>query len=176
LTEMPTLFFEFHGSPAGVAEDAQSVKEIVEDFGGSEFEWTSDEGARRKLWQARHNAYWAGIAANPGKRAVSTDAAVPLSKLAEAVTIAEQVLSKHPYPFSIYPEKPEELEDVRHITHEITMKMIEMGGTCTGEHGIGSGKIQALIEETGAPAVNIMRSIKQTLDPNNILNPGKVFN
>ena len=191
LSEMPTLFFEFHGSPVGVAEDAKSVKEIVEEFGGSEFEWTADEGARRKLWQARHNAYWAGIAAHPGKRAVSTDAAVPLSKLSEAVQIAEQILSKHPYPFSILghvadanfhcfivtdPAKPEELEDVRHITHEITMKMIEMGGTCTGEHGIGSGKIAALIEETGAPAVSIMRLIKQTLDPNNILNPGKVFN
>ena len=191
LSEMPTLFFEFHGSPVGVAEDAQSVKEIVEEFGGSEFEWTADEGARRKLWQARHNAYWAGIAAHPGKRAVSTDAAVPLSKLSEAVQIAEQILSKHPYPFSILghvadanfhcfivtdPAKPEELENVRHITHEITMKMIEMGGTCTGEHGIGSGKIAALIEETGAPAVSIMKLIKQTLDPNNILNPGKVFN
>ena len=191
LSEMPTLFFEFHGSPVGVAEDAQSVKEIVEEFGGSEFEWTADEGARRKLWQARHNAYWAGIAAHPGKRAVSTDAAVPLSKLSEAVQIAEQILSKHPYPFSILghvadanfhcfivtdPAKPGELEDVRHITHEITMKMIEMGGTCTGEHGIGSGKIAALIEETGAPAVSIMKLIKQTLDPNNILNPGKVFN
>ena len=191
LSEMPTLFFEFHGSPVGVAEDAQSVKEIVEEFGGSEFEWTADEGARRKLWQARHNAYWAGITAHPGKRAVSTDAAVPLSKLSEAVQIAEQILSKHPYPFSILghvadanfhcfivtdPAKPGELEDVRHITHEITMKMIEMGGTCTGEHGIGSGKIAALIEETGAPAVSIMKLIKQTLDPNNILNPGKVFN
>lgn len=191
LSEMPTLFFEFHGSPQGVAEDAQSVKEIVEEFDGSDFEWTTDEGARRKLWQARHNAYWAGIAAHPGKRAVSTDAAVPLSKLSDAVQTAEQILSKHPYPFSILghvadanfhcfivtdPTKPEELEHVRHITHEITMKMIEMGGTCTGEHGIGSGKIQALIEETGAPAVNIMRLIKQTLDPNNILNPGKVFN
>jgi len=191
LTEVPTLFFEFHGSPQGVQEDANSVKDIVEEFGGSEFEWTTDEGARRKLWQARHNAYWAGIAANPGKRAVSTDAAVPLSKLADAVTVADQILSKHKYPYSILghvadanfhcfvitdPDKPEELLDVRHITHEITMKMIEMGGTCTGEHGIGSGKIDALIAETGAPAVNIMKSIKQALDPNNILNPGKVFN
>jgi D-lactate dehydrogenase (cytochrome) len=191
LTEVPTLFFEFHGSPQGVQEDANSVKDIVEEFGGSEFEWTTDEGARRKLWQARHNAYWAGIAANPGKRAVSTDAAVPLSKLADAVTVADQVLSKHKYPYSILghvadanfhcfivtdPDKPEELQEVRHITHEITMKMIEMGGTCTGEHGIGSGKIDALIAETGAPAVNIMKSIKQALDPNNILNPGKVFN
>ena len=191
LTEVPTLFFEFHGSPQGVQEDANSVKDIVEEFGGSEFEWTTDEGARRKLWQARHNAYWAGIAANPGKRAVSTDAAVPLSKLADAVTVADEILAKHKYPYSILghvadanfhcfvitdPDKPEELLDVRHITHEITMKMIEMGGTCTGEHGIGSGKIDALIAETGAPAVNIMKSIKQALDPNNILNPGKVFN
>jgi D-lactate dehydrogenase (cytochrome) len=191
LTEVPTLFFEFHGSPQGVQEDANSVKEIVEEFGGSEFEWTTDEGARRKLWQARHNAYWAGIAANPGTRAVSTDAAVPLSQLADAVTVADEVLSKHKYPYSILghvadanfhcfivtdPNKPEELLEVRHITHEITMKMIEMGGTCTGEHGIGSGKIDALIAETGAPAVNIMKSIKQALDPNNILNPGKVFN
>ena len=191
LTEVPTLFFEFHGSPQGVQEDANSVKDIVEEFGGSEFEWTTDEAARRKLWQARHNAYWAGIAANPGKRAVSTDAAVPLSKLADAVTVADEILSKHKYPYSILghvadanfhcfivtdPNKPEELLDVRHITHEITMKMIEMGGTCTGEHGIGSGKIDALIAETGAPAVNLMRSIKQALDPNNILNPGKVFN
>jgi len=191
LSEMPTLFFEFHGSPQGVAEDAQSVRDIVEEFGGSDFEWTVDEGARRKLWQARHNAYWAGIAAHPGKRAVSTDAAVPLSKLSDAVQTAEQILSKHPYPFSILghvadanfhcfivtdPANPKELEDVRDITHEITMKMIEMGGTCTGEHGIGSGKIEALVEETGAPAVSIMKLIKQTLDPNNILNPGKVFN
>ena len=191
LSEMPTLFFEFHGSPQGVAEDAQSVKDIVEEFGGSDFEWTVDEGARRKLWQARHNAYWAGIAAHPGKRAVSTDAAVPLSKLSDAVQTAEQILSKHPYPFSILghvadanfhcfivtdPANPKELEEVRHITHEITMKMIEMGGTCTGEHGIGSGKIEALVEETGAPAVSIMKLIKQTLDPNNVLNPGKVFN
>jgi D-lactate dehydrogenase (cytochrome) len=191
LTEVPTLFFEFHGSPQGVQEDANSVKVIVEEFGGSEFEWTTDEGARRKLWQARHNAYWAGIAANPGMRAVSTDAAVPLSQLADAVTVADEVLSKHKYPYSILghvadanfhcfivtdPSKPAELEEVRHITHEITMKMIALGGTCTGEHGIGSGKIDALIAETGAPAVNIMKSIKQALDPNNILNPGKVFN
>jgi D-lactate dehydrogenase (cytochrome) len=191
LTEAPTLFFEFHGSPQGVQEDANSVKEIVADFGGSEFEWTTDEDARRKLWQARHNAYWASISANPGKRAVSTDAAVPLSKLAEAVTVADQVLAKYKYPYSILghvadgnfhcgiitdPNKPEELEEVRHITHEITMRIIEMGGTCTGEHGIGSGKIDALVAETGAAAVGVMKSIKLTLDPNNILNPGKVFN
>jgi D-lactate dehydrogenase (cytochrome) len=111
--------------------------------------------------------------------------------LAEAVTVADQVLAKYKYPYSILghvadgnfhcgiitdPNKPEELEEVRHITHEITMRIIEMGGTCTGEHGIGSGKIDALVAETGAAAVSVMKSIKLTLDPNNILNPGKVFN
>jgi len=146
LSEMPTLFFEFHGSPVGVAEDAKSVKEIVEEFGGSEFEWTADEGARRKLWQARHNAYWAGIAAHPGKRAVSTDAAVPLSKLSEAVQIAEQILSKHPYPFSI----------LGHVA--------DANFHCF------------IVTDPANPAVSIMKLIKQTLDPNNILNPGKVFN
>jgi D-lactate dehydrogenase (cytochrome) len=184
------LLFEFHGSPRGVEEDAQAVKEIVEEFGGSEFEWTSEEGARRKLWQARHNAYWANIAANPGKRAVSTDAAVPLSKLAQAVAVAEEILSTSPFPYSILghvadgnfhcfvvtdPAKPEELPQVQKITHEITAKIIAMGGTCTGEHGIGAGKIDDLVVETGQNAVNVMKSIKRTLDPNGILNPGKIF-
>ena len=190
LTETPTLFFEFHGSPQGVAEDAASVKEIVTEFGASEFEWTTDEGARRKLWQARHNAYWAGIAANPGKRGVSTDMAVPLSKLAEAVSAADEILRAHRFPYSVLghvadgnfhsliitdPEKPKELAEVRELTHKLTMKIIEMGGTCTGEHGIGSGKIDALIAETGKEAVVIMHAIKHTLDPHQILNPGKVL-
>ena len=190
LTETPTLFFEFHGSPQGVAEDAASVKEIVTEFGASEFEWTTDEGARRKLWQARHNAYWAGIAANPGKRGVSTDMAVPLSKLAEAVSAADEILRAHRFPYSVLghvadgnfhsliitdPEKPKELAEVRELTHKLTMKIIEMGGTCTGEHGIGSGKIDALIAETGKEAVGIMHAIKRTLDHHQILNPGKVL-
>ena len=115
---------------------------------------------------------------------------MPLSKLAQAVTVAEEILSKNPYPFSILghvadanfhcfiltdPNNPSELPEIRKLTHEITSKIIEMGGTCTGEHGIGSGKIDALIEETGSAAVELMRQIKRTLDPNNILNPGKVL-
>lgn len=189
-TESPTLFFEFHGSPRGVEEDAHSVQEIVGEFNGSEFEWTSDEGQRRRLWQARHNVHWANMAANPGKRGVSTDMAVPLSKLADAVTMADGVLAAHSFPYSILghvadgnfhcaimsdPTKPEELVEVREITHEMTMQIIAMGGTCTGEHGIGSGKIEALVEETGQEAVDVMRSIKNAMDPNSILNPGKVM-
>lgn len=190
LTEAPTLFFEFHGSPRGVAEDAQSVKEIVAEFSGSEFQWTVDESARRKLWQARHNSHWAALAANPGKRTVSTDTAVPLSKLADAVAVAEKLLSDSPFAYSILghvadgnfhcsivtdPKKPEELIEVRKLTKQLTARIIEMGGTCTGEHGIGAVKIDDLVKETGEPAVSVMRSIKAALDPVGILNPGKIF-
>jgi D-lactate dehydrogenase (cytochrome) len=127
---------------------------------------------------------------HPGKKGVSTDMAVPLSRLAEAVGIADEILSSHPYPHSILghvadgnfhcqiindPNRPEELQEIRKVVSEITSKIIAMGGTCTGEHGIGKGKIEALVEETGFEAVAVMRSIKKVLDPNSILNPGKIF-
>ena len=191
LEEAPTLLFEFHGSPRSVEEDAQVVQEIAAEFGGTNFEWTSEEGARRKLWQARHNAYWAGISAHPGKRAISTDAAVPLSKLAEAVALTEKILSESPFPFSILghvadgnfhafiitdPNKPEELPAVRELTHHMTDAIIDMGGTCTGEHGIGAGKISSLEKEAGPGSIAVMASIKTALDPKGILNPGKIFN
>ncbi|MSV64121.1 MAG: FAD-binding protein [Actinobacteria bacterium] len=190
LTELPTIFFEFHGSPQGVEEDAQSVKEIVHEFGGSEFEWTTQEEGRRKLWQARHNSHWATLAAFPGMKGVSTDMAVPLSKLAEAVAVVDVMLASHPFPYTVLghvadgnfhsqiitdPNKPEQLIEIRHLVHEMTMKIIEMGGTCTGEHGIGAGKISALVAETGKEAVAVMRAIKSVLDPHSILNPGKIF-
>ena len=191
LEEAPTLLFEFHGSPRSVEEDAQVVQEIAAEFGGTNFEWTSEEGERRKLWQARHNAYWAGISAHPGKRAISTDAAVPLSKLAEAVALTEKILSESPFPFSILghvadgnfhafiitdPNKPEELPAVRELTHHMTDAIIDMGGTCTGEHGIGAGKISSLEKEAGPGSMAVMASIKSALDPKGILNPGKIFN
>ena len=190
LQEAPTLLFEFHGSPRGVEEDAQVVQEITSEFGGTDFEWTAEEGERRKLWQARHNAYWAGIAAHPGKRGISTDAAVPLSKLADAVAVSEKILSASGFPFSILghvadgnfhtfiitdPKNPNELEEIRKITHDMTSAIIAMGGTCTGEHGIGAGKIDSLLEEAGSASVDIMKLIKKALDPNGILNPGKIF-
>jgi D-lactate dehydrogenase (cytochrome) len=190
LEEAPTLLFEFHGSPRGVEEDAKVVQEITSDFGGTNFEWTTEEGQRRKLWQARHNAYWAGIAAHPGRRGISTDAAVPLSRLADAVTVAENILKDSGFPFSILghvadgnfhtfiltdPGKPEELDQIRALTHKTTSEIIAMGGTCTGEHGIGVGKIDSLMEEAGETSVAVMRSIKAALDPNGILNPGKIF-
>ena len=190
LTQLPTLFFEFHGSPQGVEEDAQSVAEIVVEFGGSEFEWTTQEEGRRKLWQARHNSHWATLAAFPGKKGVSTDMAVPLSQLADAVEAVDAILATHPYPYAMLghvadgnfhsqiitdPNNPQELLEIRKLVHQMTMQIIAMGGTCTGEHGIGAGKITALVEETGKEAVAVMRSIKSVLDPYSILNPGKIF-
>ena len=190
LSEAPTLLFEFHGSKQGVAEDAQIVGEIVSDFGGSEFSWGTEEGARRKLWQARHNAYWASLVAHPGQRIVTTDTAVPLSRLAEAVAVAEEIFGASRFPYSILghvadgnfhcfvmldPNDPQQLDEVRALTHQLTDRILTMGGTCTGEHGIGLGKIDDLLNETGKASVEVMRSIKATLDPNNILNPGKIF-
>lgn len=186
----PTLFFEFHGSQVSVENDAQMVREIVGEFRGSDFEWTSDESSRRKLWQARHDLYWANLHNNPGKRVVSTDMAVPLSRLAEAVETCEKILSASRFKFCIFghvadgnfhctiisnPNFPDELQEIRTLTHTMTSAIIAMNGTCTGEHGIGLGKIDALIEEAGQPSVDTMIKIKNILDPQNILNPGKVL-
>lgn len=189
LTELPTLFFEFHGNPQSVQDDAQAVLEIVAEFGGSEFDWTSDEGQRRNLWKARHGAHWAAGAAHPGKRIISTDMAVPLSKLADAVAMVDEILSGCDYPHSILghvadgnfhcliitdPTNPGEANAIRGLVHDMTLKIIELGGTCTGEHGIGAGKIKALAIEA-ADSIGVMQAIKRVLDPNLILNPGKIF-
>ena len=189
LTELPTLFFEFHGTPRSVADDAQAVQEIVAEFGGTEFEWTSDESERRKLWQARHSAHWAMVAAHPGSKGVSTDMAVPLSQLASAVAMVDEIFGARDFPHSILghvadgnfhcliitdPAKPDELTEIRELVHAITLKIIDLGGTCTGEHGIGAGKIKALAVEAG-DSLDVMRAIKRALDPHAILNPGKIF-
>lgn len=189
LTELPTLFFEFHGTSASVADDAKAVQAIVTDLGGTEFEWTGDESERRKLWQARHSAHWAMIAANPGMKSVSTDFAVPLSQLAHAVTMVDDLFAVHHFPHSILghvadanfhcliitdPKKPEELQSIRELVQQVTLQIIQLGGTCTGEHGIGAGKIDALIVEA-SDSLPVMRAIKKALDPHSILNPGKIF-
>ncbi len=189
LTELPTLFFEFHGTPQSVQNDAKAVQDVVTEFGGSEFEWTSDESQRRKLWKARHSAHWAMVAAHPGRKGVSTDMAVPLSQLAGAVAMVDKIFSKHKFPHSILghvadanfhclvitdPSVPEQLIEIRELVHEINLMIIQMGGTCTGEHGIGAGKINALIIEA-ADSLVVMKAIKKALDPHWILNPGKIF-
>lgn len=189
MTELPTLFFEFHGTPAGVAEDAKAVQEIVIEFGGSEFEWTSDESQRRKLWQARHSAHWAMVAAHPQMKSVSTDMAVPLSQLAGTVEMVDEMFSEKDFPHSILghvadgnfhclvitdPSIPQQLKEVRELVHEINLKIIALGGTCTGEHGIGAGKLAALAVEA-EDSLEVMKAIKRALDPEFILNPGKIF-
>ncbi|MFM8774183.1 MAG: FAD-binding oxidoreductase [Actinomycetota bacterium] len=190
LPEAPSLFFEFHGTPASVQEQAEEANAVVADFGGSDFAWTTDEGERRRLWHARHNAYPAGMAAVPGARSLTTDAAVPLSLLPEAVTRAEAIFTGQPFVWSmlghvadgnvhallLFDPSDAAASDAAHAAaKELTREVIALGGTCTGEHGIGLGKRQALVDQAGAPAVDVMRSIKEALDPRNILNPGKVL-
>ena len=190
LPEAPSLFFEFHGTPASVKEQAEEAHAVVADFGGSDFTWTADEGERRRLWHARHNAYPAGLAAVPGARSLTTDAAVPLSLLPEAVLRAESIFTGQPFVWSmlghvadgnfhallLFDPADTTASDAAHrAAKELTREVIALGGTCTGEHGIGLGKRQALVDQAGESTVAVMRSIKQALDPRDILNPGKVL-
>jgi len=190
LPEAPSLFFEFHGTPASVQEQAQEAQAVVEEFSGSDFAWTADEGERRRLWHARHNAYPAGIAVMPGARAITTDAAVPLSLLPEAVERAERIFTGRPFTWSmlghvadgnfhallLFDPADTVARDAAHTaSKELTREVIALGGTCTGEHGIGLGKRQALVDQAGEETVAVMRAVKQAFDPGNILNPGKVL-
>lgn len=186
----PTLFFEFHGSDSGVADQSEETRLIVEEFGGSGFTWATDERARRELWHARHNAYPAGLASRPGSRSVTTDAAVPLSRLPEAVEAAERIFSHGPFAWSILghvadgnfhalllidPEDSDMADSAHRAAKELTAEVLALGGTCTGEHGIGLGKREALVEQVGAGTIEVMRAVKEALDPRGILNPGKVL-
>ena len=190
LPEAPSLFFEFHGTPASVQEQAEEAHMVVSEFGGSDFTWTADEGERRRLWHARHNAYPAGIAAMPGARSLTTDAAVPLSLLPEAVERAEQIFTGKPFKWSmlghvadgnfhamlLFNPNDATARDAAHAAaKDLTAAVIALGGTCTGEHGIGLGKRQALIDQLGESTVGVMRAVKQAFDPYNILNPSKVL-
>ena len=188
--ESPMLFFEFHGSEAGVAEQAGIVQEIVAQNSGADFEWATRPEDRSRLWNARHAAYFAMLQLKPGCRAVTTDVCVPISRLAECVVETEQDLKASTLPCPIVghvgdgnfhvamlldPSKPEEFEEAERINHRIVQRALRMGGTCTGEHGVGLHKMQFMIEEHGEDAISVMRSIKHALDPNNLMNPGKIF-
>ena len=188
--ESPMLFFEFHGSEASVAEQAGIVQEIVAQNSGADFEWATRPEDRSRLWNARHAAYFAMLQLKPGCRAVTTDVCVPISRLAECVVETEQDLIASTLPCPIVghvgdgnfhvamlldPAKPEELEEAERINHRIVQRALRMGGTCTGEHGVGLHKIGFMIEEHGADAIGVMRAIKHSLDPKNLMNPGKIF-
>ncbi|MEK8031046.1 FAD-linked oxidase C-terminal domain-containing protein [Ideonella sp. DXS29W] len=190
LNESPMLLMEFHGSEAGVKEQAETVQDIAAEFGGLAFEWASTPEARTRLWTARHRAYLSGLQMKPGCRAVTTDACVPISRLAEAIvdSVAEVEASGLPYfivghvgdgnfhvAYLIDPTRPEERELAEQLNHQLVQRALRLEGTCTGEHGIGLHKQGFLVDEAGAGAVALMRDIKRALDPHCIMNPGKIF-
>ncbi|HYF21712.1 MAG TPA: FAD-linked oxidase C-terminal domain-containing protein, partial [Ramlibacter sp.] len=190
LREEPMLLMEFHGSPAGVQEQAQVVQELAQEHGGNAFEWATTPEERTRLWTARHNAYFAAIQSRPGCRAISTDTCVPISRLADCLldSVAEADASGLPYflvghvgdgnfhfGYLLDPGKPKEREVAEDLNHKLVARALRLGGTCTGEHGVGLHKMGFLVDEAGAGAVDMMRTIKRALDPKNILNPGKIF-
>ncbi len=190
LREDPTLFFEFHGSPASVQEQATLVADIAKTQGGHDFDWATRPEDRSRLWQARHDALWAALGLKPGSRALSTDICVPISRLAECIaeTIEDIATINLPSPIVghvgdgnfhvvllLDPNNPDEITRAHDFATRLAHRAISMGGTSTGEHGIGLGKRDYLIPEHGAVAIDVMRAIKQALDPNNILNPGKIL-
>jgi D-lactate dehydrogenase (cytochrome) len=190
LREEPMLLMEFHGSPAGVKEQAEIVQEIAAEHGGQAFEWATTPEERTRLWTARHNAYFAAIQSRPGCRAISTDTCVPISRLADCLldSVAEADASGLPYflvghvgdgnfhfGYLLDPHDPKERELAEGLNHKLVARALSLGGTCTGEHGVGLHKMDFLVAETGAGAVDMMRSIKRALDPRNIMNPGKIF-
>lgn len=190
LTEAPMLLMEFHGSEASVTEQAATVQEIAAEHGGQGFEWATTPEARTKLWTARHHAYFAALQMKPGCRCVTTDTCVPISRLAECInaSVAEVDASGLPYfivghvgdgnfhlGYLIDPALPAEGELAERLNLQLVQRALAMDGTCTGEHGVGLHKMGFLVEEAGAGAVAMMRSVKQALDPKNIMNPGKIF-
>src|SRR5690606_483603 len=189
LPETPHLFVEFHGSDVGVKEQAETFGEIVAEFGGGPFQWTSVAEERARLWKARHDAFWAGMSLRPGCKALSTDVCVPISRLAECIHETEEDIAASGLIAPIVghvgdgnfhvlvlmnPDDPREVKATEAFVARLNMRAIGMEGTCTGEHGIGQGKAAFLPRELGE-AVDVMRAIKQGLDPHNIMNPGKIF-
>jgi len=190
LPEHPTLFLEFHGSETGVTEQSEMVSAIAEEFGGGPFTFSTRAEERSKLWQARHDAYWAGIGLRPGCAGISTDVCVPISRLAECVGQTQADLEElgllapivgHVGDGNFHAlvlvdnDDADERAKATLFLQRLAERALEMDGTCTGEHGIGQGKIKYLRRELGDAAVDVMASIKATLDPQNILNPGKIL-
>lgn len=186
----PHLFFEFHGSAASAAEQAETVGMLAAENGGQGFRWTTTTEERNRLWQARHDAYYASLALRPGCKGWSTDVCVPISRLADCVmeTRADLEESRLLAPmvghvgdgnfhviYLVDPDDADEVARARAHADRIVERALAMGGTCTGEHGIGFGKIPFLEKEYGPGVIAAMRAVKQALDPRNIMNPGKVL-
>jgi D-lactate dehydrogenase (cytochrome) len=190
LRESPMLLMEFHGSAASVAEQAQSVQALAAEQGGEAFEWASTPEARTRLWTARHHAYLSALQTRPGCRCVTTDTCVPISRLAESIneSVREVEATDLPYfivghvgdgnfhmGYLIDPQQPAERDLAERLSAQMVARALRLGGTCTGEHGIGLHKQGFLLDEAGPSGVALMRSIKAALDPAQIMNPGKIF-
>ncbi|MFO1324941.1 MAG: FAD-linked oxidase C-terminal domain-containing protein [Burkholderiales bacterium] len=187
MAALPTLLFEFHGSEAGVREQSEHMQQIAGEHGGSAFRWATQPEERSTLWKARHNAYYAALALAPGKQAFSTDACVPISRLADCLLETRAELDREGVIAPIVghvgdgnfhvlvlfdPDSAAERAKADDIARRVSMRAIAMGGTCTGEHGVGVHKLEALVAEHGE-AVELMKMVKRALDPHDIMNPGK---
>ncbi len=190
LPEKPLLLFEFHGSEHGVKEQAELVQQIADEHGATGFEWATRPEDRSRLWQARHNAYFALLQLRAGSRAISTDCCVPISRLADCLLETKADLEREKIVHGIIghvgdgnfhvqmlvdPNDPADIARAEAVNERMVTRAIEMQGTCTGEHGVGLHKIGFLVQEHGEAAIDVMRTIKHALDPHNILNPGKVI-
>jgi D-lactate dehydrogenase (cytochrome) len=189
LPETPLLLLEFHGSEASVAEQSKGFGEIAAEFGGGPFTWATRQEDRTKLWDARHHAAMSNFALRPGAQMIATDVCVPLSRLAECVTETQRDIeqSKLMAPIVghvgdgnfhltllIDMDDADEVQRAKDLNGRLVERALAMDGTCTGEHGVGQGKMKYLLAEHGAPALAAMSAIKRALDPQNIMNPGKI--
>jgi D-lactate dehydrogenase (cytochrome) len=189
LPEQPMLFVEFHGSQSGVAEQSERFGEIAAELGGGPFEWAMKPEDRSRLWQARHDAYWAGRGLRPGTQAIATDVCVPISRLAECVAATQDdiVASKLVAPILghvgdgnfhltllVDVDDKDEVGRAEGLLERLVQRALAMEGTCTGEHGVGQGKMKYLVDEYGSAALAAMRALKHALDPSDVMNPGKI--
>jgi D-lactate dehydrogenase (cytochrome) len=189
--KLPTLFFEFHGhSERDVGEHAETVQTLAAEHSGSNFSWVTRPEDRARLWRARHDAYFASLALRPGAKAWSTDACVPISRLADCIVESKRDLDESPLTgtlvghvgdgnfhmlYLVDPDSPEEMAEATRLNERLVKRAQDMGGTCSGEHGVGIGKMRYLPREHGADAIAVMRAIKHALDPKGIMNPGKIL-
>jgi D-lactate dehydrogenase (cytochrome) len=190
LPETPLLLFEFHGTDAGVTEQAERFGEICAEYGGGNFEWATKAEDRSRLWQARHDVYWASLGLRPGSKGVASDVCVPISRLAECLAETKRDIEEHGMiapiaghvgdgNFHVMPlvmlDDPAEVRMAEDFMHRLVERAIAMEGTCTGEHGVGQGKMKYLRAEHGESALEMMRLLKRSIDPDNIMNPGKIL-
>ena len=189
LAVAPTLFFEFHGTEAGVAEQAQLAEALALDNGASGFRWATEASSRAALWKARHDAYWAALALKPGLKGMATDAVVPISRLAEAILGTKEDIAASGliapmvghvgdgnfHTVILVPDAPDGIAQAWALDKKIVARALSLGGSCSGEHGVGIGKREFLEQEHGLESLAVMRSLKAAIDPRGIMNPGKMF-